>query len=98
MDYKIERYLKTLELDKILNMLAEEASLAVSLCLQPADDTAKTSAATMQSTFFIKIKRSFISAPPDNYYNLIIYCLFRVVNKPNVLSFPIFLSKRLCSK
>ena len=28
MDYKIERYLKTLELDKILNMLAEEASLA----------------------------------------------------------------------
>ncbi|MGN0493499.1 MAG: endonuclease MutS2 [Acutalibacteraceae bacterium] len=28
MDYKIERYLKTLELDKILNMLAGEASLA----------------------------------------------------------------------
>ena len=28
MDYKIERYLKTLELDKILNMLAEETSLS----------------------------------------------------------------------
>ena len=28
MDYNIERYLKTLELDKILNMLAEEASLS----------------------------------------------------------------------
>ena len=27
MEYKIERYLKTLELDKILNMLAEEATL-----------------------------------------------------------------------
>lgn len=28
MEYKIERYLKTLELDKILNMLAEEATLS----------------------------------------------------------------------
>ena len=28
MEYKIERYLKTLELDKILNMLAEETTLA----------------------------------------------------------------------
>lgn len=28
MDYKIERYLKTLELDKILNMLAEQATLS----------------------------------------------------------------------
>ena len=74
MDYKIERYLKTLELDKILNMLAEEASLAASLCLQPAADTAKTSAATMQSDFFIILKRSSISTPPINNYKLIIYC------------------------
>ena len=36
MEYKIERYLKTLELDKILNLLAEEATLS------DAADTARS--------------------------------------------------------
>lgn len=49
MDYKIERYLKTLELDKILNMLAEEATLS---------DAAEAARALIPQTYINEVSKA----------------------------------------